>query len=124
MLTFRFSNPSNGEVGSLQSFSHTRESLYSNSWPQDDNEPIIPASTRFFLTTDNSLVPEESASTSYGSADDEVSLKYFDRPDVIASYSRQERIQTPMVERVDTKVGSRFRPRGEGVCPSVYFHVS
>jgi hypothetical protein len=87
-----------------------------------ENEPLIPADTKFLLTTNSSLVPSSSST----SAPFKLELnshayeRYFDRPEVLDSYKAQLTIQTPEFSNLteDASVGGRFRPRiHEDVCP-------
>lgn len=85
-----------------------------------ENEPLIPATTRFLLTTKSSVVASKSAAEGEG---DVVELnesaygRYFDRPEVQRAYREQQNIQTPEFTQVpeDAIVGGRFRPRHEEV---------
>jgi hypothetical protein len=90
-----------------------------------ENEPLIPADTKFLLTTNSSFIPSSSSS----SAPFELELnshayeRYFDRPEVLESYKAQLTIQTPEFSNLteDKSVGGRFRPRiHEDVRPSLY----
>ncbi|KAI0778971.1 hypothetical protein BD413DRAFT_609503 [Trametes elegans] len=78
-----------------------------------ESEPLIPATTKFLLTTNKALLPPVEASVeaqlntpAYG--------RYFDRPEVQAAYKAQQLIQTPDFTELprDANVGGRFRPRG------------
>ncbi|KAI0354588.1 hypothetical protein OH77DRAFT_1504648 [Trametes cingulata] len=78
-----------------------------------ESEPLIPATTRFLLTTNAALLPPASESFeaqlnthAYG--------RYFDRPEVQRAYKAQQLIQTPEFTELpqDANVGGRFRPRG------------
>ncbi|KAI0640067.1 hypothetical protein C8Q77DRAFT_1152972 [Trametes polyzona] len=78
-----------------------------------ESEPLIPASTKFLLTTNAALLPPASESFeaqlnthAYG--------RYFDRPEVQRAYKAQQLIQTPEFTELpqDAHVGGRFRPRG------------
>ncbi|TFK56615.1 hypothetical protein OE88DRAFT_38552 [Heliocybe sulcata] len=79
-----------------------------------ENEPLIPADTRFFLTTNSSLIPSTSASSFEIELNSSAYERYFDRPEVIKAYREQQTIQTPEYTLLteDASVGSRFRPRG------------
>jgi hypothetical protein len=90
-------------------------SLKSNSFYfKAENDPLIPASTFFLLTTNSDLAASSGKS---GSHDLEFNLKansrYFDRPEVMKAYKEQSEIQTPEFELLseDAIVGGRFRPR-------------
>ncbi|KAH9829452.1 uncharacterized protein C8Q71DRAFT_404946 [Rhodofomes roseus] len=79
-----------------------------------ENEPLIPATTKFLLTTNSSLVPSTSDAPNF-----EVEInthaygRYFDRPEVQKAYKEQQLIQTPEFTQLDedASVGGRFRPR-------------
>ncbi|KAI0078858.1 hypothetical protein K474DRAFT_1739813 [Panus rudis PR-1116 ss-1] len=80
-----------------------------------ENEPLIPSSTKFLLTTNSKLVPPSSDNTTF-----EIELnkhaygRYFDRPEVQKAYREQQIIQTPEFSQLPEEaiVGGRFRPRG------------
>ena len=93
-----------------------------------ENEPLIPATTKFVLTTNSG----------YGTSRDEdgdkdvvVELnpsaygRYFERPEVQRAYREQLEIQTPEFTQLpdDAIVGGRFRPRSEEVsnCTCFFF---
>ncbi|KII93608.1 hypothetical protein PLICRDRAFT_121862 [Plicaturopsis crispa FD-325 SS-3] len=82
---------------------------------KSENEPLIPADTKFLLTTDSSLLlpsfPSTSGETSTKAVGDE---RYFDRPEVLNAAKEQQVIQTPEFTLLseDASVGGRFRPRG------------
>jgi hypothetical protein len=81
-----------------------------------ENEPLIPADTKFLLTTNSSLIPSSSSSTSTPfelELNSHAYERYFDRPEVLASYKAQLTIQTPEFSNLteDASVGGRFRPR-------------
>ncbi|KAG7452274.1 uncharacterized protein BT62DRAFT_293952 [Guyanagaster necrorhizus] len=81
---------------------------------QLENEPLIPANTLFFMTTNLELLPE-SSSSSDGQVmfNTHANERYFDRPEVMQSYRLQQSIETPdFTELSQTHVGGRFRPRG------------
>lgn len=85
-----------------------------------ENEPLIPAQTKFLLTTNGAFVPTPSED---GALELEVNSsafgRYFDRPEVQRAYKQQQIIQTPEYIQLtdDAAVGGRFRPRGsEDVC--------
>lgn len=84
-------------------------------YPAVENEPLIPANTKFVLTTNSSLVPSSSSSsTSFKlELNSHAYERYFDRPEVLESYKAQQMIQTPEFSAltVDASVGGRFRPR-------------
>ncbi|KAI0059495.1 hypothetical protein BV25DRAFT_1908738 [Artomyces pyxidatus] len=80
-----------------------------------ESEPLIPANTRFLLTTNSSLTPASSSGVPF-----ELELntsaydRYFDKPEVLKAYREQQIIQTPEYSRLaeHATVGGRFRPRG------------
>ncbi|KAH9947136.1 hypothetical protein B0H21DRAFT_692605 [Amylocystis lapponica] len=80
-----------------------------------ESEPLVPAVTRFLLTTNSALLPASSGSSS---PEFEVNThaygRYFDRPEVRQAYKEQQLIQTPDFTQLseDAHVGGRFRPRG------------
>ncbi|KAH8102414.1 hypothetical protein BXZ70DRAFT_928494 [Cristinia sonorae] len=82
-----------------------------------ETEPLIPASTKFVLTTNSSLA----AMRNGGGASDVVELnesaygRYFERPEVQKAYKQQQIIQTPEFTQLpdDAVFGGRFRPRSE-----------
>lgn len=101
-----------------------------------ENEPLIPATTPFLLTTNSALVPAPApapgpnsnsnsdsnaaaASSSTSEAAPHAQLnplaysRYFDRPEVRRAYMEQQLIQTPEFSELpqDAHVGGRFRPR-------------
>ncbi|KAI1793095.1 hypothetical protein LXA43DRAFT_1093007 [Ganoderma leucocontextum] len=97
-----------------------------------ENEPLIPATTPFLLTTNSALVPatptpapapppdsnSNAASTSTSeAANAQLNTlaygRYFDRPEVRKAYMEQQLIQTPEFTELpqDAHVGGRFRPR-------------
>ncbi|KAI0094440.1 hypothetical protein BDY19DRAFT_880985 [Irpex rosettiformis] len=79
---------------------------------RSESEPLIPAGTKFLLTTNSSLVPPLSEN------DFELNTsaysRYFDRPEVQQACKYQQNIQTPEFTQLpdDAIVGGRFRPRG------------
>ena len=87
-----------------------------------ETEPLIPANTRFLLTTNSKYANGSSGDGS------ELGIKinvvandrYFDRPEVLKAFREQAIIQTPEFESIgesSSTVGGRFRPRGqEDVC--------
>ncbi|THH27667.1 hypothetical protein EUX98_g6521 [Antrodiella citrinella] len=85
-----------------------------------ENEPLIPASTKFLLTT-NSAYASSSRGEEGETGEDTVELnesaygRYFDLPEVQKAYKEQQDIQTPEFTRLpdDAIVGGRFRPRSE-----------
>ncbi|EPQ60460.1 hypothetical protein GLOTRDRAFT_135134 [Gloeophyllum trabeum ATCC 11539] len=79
-----------------------------------ENEPLIPANTRFLLTTNSALIPSTSSSSFEMQLNSQAYERYFDRPEVIKAYRAQQTIQTPEYSLLseDASVGSRFRPRG------------
>ena len=110
-----------------------------------ENEPLIPATTPFLLTTNSALVASlasnagasTSTSTPTTSEAGHAQLntlaygRYFDRPEVRKAYMEQQLIQTPEFTELpqDAHVGGRFRPRhSEDVrpppsLPLAYMHV-
>lgn len=78
-----------------------------------ENEPLIPPSTKFILTTNHALVPAEAADDDDPALNTQAYSRYFDRPDVQAACRAQELIQTPEFTQLsdDALVGGRFRPR-------------
>jgi hypothetical protein len=86
-----------------------------------ETEPLIPADTPFFLTTNSAKVSGDS--TSNGESAISINIvandRYFDRPEVLKAFREQEIIQTPEFWPISesSSVGGRFRPRGaEDVC--------
>lgn len=80
-----------------------------------ESEPLIPAESRFLLTTNSSLVPSTSVSGSFqAELNSSAYIRYFDRPEVQKAYREQQIIQTPEFTQLDedANVGGRFRPRG------------
>ncbi|KAL4253577.1 hypothetical protein ABKN59_003453 [Abortiporus biennis] len=82
-----------------------------------ENEPLIPATTEFLLTTNSTLLPppvEDPASDSDFALNSSSYGRYFDRPDVQQACREQQIIQTPEFTQFteDAAVGGRFRPRG------------
>ncbi|KZT73331.1 hypothetical protein DAEQUDRAFT_754576 [Daedalea quercina L-15889] len=79
-----------------------------------ENEPLIPADTKFLLTTNSSLVSSTSDAPSF---EFEINApaygRYFDQPEVQKAYREQLLIQTPEFTQLneDASVGGRFRPR-------------
>lgn len=83
-----------------------------------EGEPLIPATTKFLLTTNSSYIPASSSSSTPFELNSHAYERYFDRPEVLASYKAQHIIETPEFTSLnDTVVGGRFRPRlnNEGV---------
>ncbi|KAH7925175.1 hypothetical protein BV22DRAFT_1065347 [Leucogyrophana mollusca] len=82
-----------------------------------ESDPLIPADTQFLLTTNSALVSEPSSSTSpaFG-LNVHANQRYFERPEVLKAYRKQQLIQTPEYSLLseDASVGGRFRPRGSG----------
>ncbi|KAH9897750.1 hypothetical protein C8Q73DRAFT_682464 [Cubamyces lactineus] len=78
-----------------------------------ESEPLIPATTKFLLTTNGTLLPSASES-SEAQLNTHAYGRYFDRPEVQQAYKAQQLIQTPEFIELpqDANVGSRFRPRG------------
>ena len=76
-----------------------------------ENEPLIPASTSFILTTNSKYASDDSggAITVNTVAND----RYFDRPEVVKAFREQVIIQTPEFSSIgeSSNVGGRFRPR-------------
>ncbi|KZT30775.1 hypothetical protein NEOLEDRAFT_1174152 [Neolentinus lepideus HHB14362 ss-1] len=60
-----------------------------------ENEPLIPADTKFFLTTNSALIPSTSAVSFEIQLNSSAYERYFDRPEVIKAYREQQTIQTP-----------------------------
>ncbi|PBK76835.1 hypothetical protein ARMSODRAFT_948678 [Armillaria solidipes] len=81
---------------------------------QLENEPLIPANTLFFMTTNLELLPESSSSSDgQPMVNTHANERYFERPEVMESYRLQQSIETPdFTELSQTHVGGRFRPRG------------
>ncbi|KAL6304859.1 hypothetical protein BKA93DRAFT_732232 [Sparassis latifolia] len=80
-----------------------------------EGEPLIPAGTRFLLTTNSALVPSSSgADPGQLEINAQAFGRYFDRPEVRRAYKTQQLIQTPEFTQLpdDAHVGGRFRPRG------------
>ncbi|PCH34238.1 hypothetical protein WOLCODRAFT_113418 [Wolfiporia cocos MD-104 SS10] len=80
-----------------------------------ESEPLIPAATKFLLTTNTALVSSTSDSASFEvEINSQAYGRYFDRPEVQRAYREQQIIQTPEFEQIDEDaiVGGRFRPRG------------
>ena len=85
-----------------------------------ENEPLIPATTKFVLTTNSTYGTSRDED---GEKDDVVELnpsaygRYFERPEVQRAYREQLEIQTPEFTQLpdDAIVGGRFRPRSEEV---------
>ncbi|KAF9486460.1 hypothetical protein BDN70DRAFT_870005 [Pholiota conissans] len=81
-----------------------------------ETEPLIPADTPFFLTTNSASVPDDL--TSIGDPAISINIvandRYFDRPEVLKASRAQESIQTPEFWPISesSSVGGRFRPRG------------
>ncbi|KAF8203937.1 hypothetical protein BJ912DRAFT_219418 [Pholiota molesta] len=81
-----------------------------------ETEPLIPADTPFFLTTNSAKVSGDS--TSNGDSAISINIvandRYFDRPEVLKAFREQEIIQTPEFWPISesSSVGGRFRPRG------------
>lgn len=75
-----------------------------------DEKPIIPATSIFLLTSDSTQVPPPQP----GATDPDLS-RYFDRPEVIESYTAQEAIQVPDYQSLpdDALVNGRLRLRAE-----------
>lgn len=85
----------------------------------DENEPLVPASTSFLLTTDASLLTGGTGPEKTLGINTKANSRYFERPEVLKAYKEQEEIQTPEFESLseDASVGGRFRPRElEDVC--------
>ena len=79
-----------------------------------ENEPLIPVSTRFLLTTNSALVPSTSDAPSFeAEINTHAYGRYFDLPEVQKAYREQQLIQTPEFTQLDddASVGGRFRPR-------------
>ena len=79
-----------------------------------ENEPLIPATSRFLLTTNSSLVPSTSDAPSFEAEINAHAYgRYFERPEVQKAYREQQHIQTPEFTQLDedASVGGRFRPR-------------
>ncbi|KAK0465546.1 uncharacterized protein EV420DRAFT_1720034 [Desarmillaria tabescens] len=81
---------------------------------QLENEPLIPANTLFFMTTNLELLPKNSSSSDgQPMFNIHANERYFERPEVMQSYRLQQSIETPdFTELSQTHVGGRFRPRG------------
>ncbi|KAK0208731.1 hypothetical protein DFS33DRAFT_1305323 [Desarmillaria ectypa] len=81
---------------------------------QLENEPLIPANTLFFMTTNLELLPKNSSSSDgQPMFNTHANERYFERPEVMQSYRLQQSIETPdFTELSQTHVGGRFRPRG------------
>ncbi|CCL98129.1 uncharacterized protein FIBRA_00123 [Fibroporia radiculosa] len=80
-----------------------------------EGEPLIPANTRFILTTNSSLLPSTSESVPFEvEINSQAYSRYFERPEVQKAYREQQLIQTPEFTQLDedANVGGRFRPRG------------
>ena len=78
-----------------------------------ENEPLVPAETKFTLSTSSSLVADSSTTLELG-INVRGNERYFDRPEVIRAYRAQEIIQTPEYTKIDSNalVGAgRLRPR-------------
>ncbi|KAI9060520.1 hypothetical protein FKP32DRAFT_1029856 [Trametes sanguinea] len=78
-----------------------------------EGEPLIPATTKFLLTTNGALLPPASESFE-AQLNTPAYSRYFDRPEVQQAYKAQQIIQTPEFTELpqDANVGGRFRPRG------------
>ncbi|KAA1468128.1 hypothetical protein DENSPDRAFT_833332 [Dentipellis sp. KUC8613] len=79
---------------------------------RNESEPLIPANTKFLLTTNSALVPSDDVPFELQlntSAYD----RYFERPNVLKAYREQLVIQTPEFTTLPehAAVGGRFRPR-------------
>ncbi|KAL7285083.1 hypothetical protein ACG7TL_000175 [Trametes sanguinea] len=86
-----------------------------------ESEPLIPATTKFLLTTNGALLPPASESFE-AQLNTHAYSRYFDRPEVQLAYKTQQLIQTPEFTELpqDANVGGRFRPRGsEDVRPAL-----
>ncbi|KAI0652503.1 hypothetical protein C8Q79DRAFT_104066 [Trametes meyenii] len=80
-----------------------------------EGEPLIPAATKFMLTTNAKLLPPASETESpEAQLNTHAYGRYFDRPEVQRAYKAQQLIQTPEFTELaqDANVGGRFRPRG------------
>lgn len=90
-----------------------------------DNEPLIPADTRFLLTTNSALLQPWSKSASFG-LNTFANQRYFDRSDVIKAYREQLNIQTPEFSLLseEATVGGRFRPRSSGEVRKSMFYLT
>ncbi len=88
-----------------------------------ENEPLIPANTLFFMTTNLELLPESSSSSDgQPMVNTHANERYFERPEVMESYRLQQSIETPdFTELSQTHVGGRFRPRGSDDVRGYYF---
>lgn len=90
-------------------------SLTCNEVDTGENEPLIPSSTVFVLTTDSSFVPP--ASTSELGVNAVANERYFERPEVIKAFKEQRDIQTPEFVQLsdDARVGGRLRARTQEI---------
>ena len=96
---------------------HFQVSLFSD-FDSAEGEPLIPATTKFLLTTNSSYIPASSSSSTPFELNSHAYERYFDRPEVLASFKAQHTIETPEFKSLnDSVVGGRFRPRlnNEGV---------
>ncbi|KAG6837650.1 hypothetical protein H0H93_004926 [Arthromyces matolae] len=77
---------------------------------RNENEPLIPSDTPFFLTTNSAL-----ASTS--SSDHRVNIhaqeRYFERPEVLKAYREQLTIETPEFHSIGDAPSGRLRARSQ-----------
>jgi hypothetical protein len=77
-----------------------------------ENAPLIPANTKFILTTSLTVVPDTQTSTSKLNTNGNES--YFERPEVLEAYREQQLIQTPEFVNIDPSSTSaslsRLRP--------------
>ncbi|KAF7968125.1 hypothetical protein HWV62_20116 [Athelia sp. TMB] len=79
---------------------------------KSEGEPLIPATTKFLLTTNSSYIPASSSSSTPFELNSHAYERYFDRPEVLASFKAQHTIETPEYKSLnDSVVGGRFRPR-------------
>ena len=78
-----------------------------------ESEPLIPAETRFLLTTNSSLVPplpDDPSSSAHINV--QAYGRYFERPEVQKACRDQQLIQVPEFSLLpEDAVASRFRPR-------------
>ena len=78
-----------------------------------ESEPLIPAETRFLLTTNSSLLPvlaDDPSSSALINV--QAYSRYFERPEVQMACRQQQLIQVPEFSLLpEDTVASRFRPR-------------